>query len=73
MNPILNNLAFSVAESLIPYQVYTYLLTNCVGAVKRLFSGQFDNAGAVMSVDENLLCRFQILKPMDKKKKIFGN
>lgn len=27
------------------------------------YCGEFDNAGAVMNVDENLLCSFQILKP----------
>lgn len=28
------------------------------------YCGEFDNAGAVMSVDRNLLCSFQILKPI---------
>ena len=27
------------------------------------YCGQFDNAGAMMSVDENLMCGFKILKP----------
>ncbi|KAI1720821.1 calcineurin-like phosphoesterase domain-containing protein [Ditylenchus destructor] len=27
------------------------------------YCGEFDNAGAVMNVDKNLLCSFQILKP----------
>lgn len=31
------------------------------------YCGEFDNAGAVMSVDETLMCSFQILKPSDKK------
>jgi serine/threonine-protein phosphatase PP1 catalytic subunit len=31
------------------------------------FSGEFDNAGAMMSIDETLMCSFQILKPADKK------
>ncbi|XP_038723335.1 serine/threonine-protein phosphatase PP1 isozyme 3-like [Tripterygium wilfordii] len=35
------------------------------------YCGEFDNAGAMMSVDENLICSFQILKPADKKPK-FG-
>ena len=30
------------------------------------YCGEFDNAGAMMSVDESLLCSFQILKPADK-------
>lgn len=30
------------------------------------YCGEFDNAGALMSVDENLMCSFQILKPSDK-------
>ncbi|KAG2695241.1 hypothetical protein I3760_07G005900, partial [Carya illinoinensis] len=30
------------------------------------YCGEFDNAGAMMSVDENLTCSFQILKPADK-------
>lgn len=31
-------------------------------------TGEFDNAGAMMSVDETLMCSFQILKPADKRK-----
>lgn len=31
------------------------------------YCGEFDNAGAMMLVDESLLCSFQILKPADKK------
>jgi hypothetical protein len=31
------------------------------------FAGEFDNAGAMMSIDETLMCSFQILKPADKK------
>lgn len=30
-------------------------------------TGEFDNAAAMMSVDETLLCSFQILKPAPKK------
>ncbi|GER26255.1 serine/threonine-protein phosphatase PP1 [Striga asiatica] len=33
------------------------------------YCGEFDNAGAMMSVDENLMCSFQILKPADRKNK----
>lgn len=33
------------------------------------YCGEFDNAGAMMSVDENLMCSFQILKPAEKKSK----
>lgn len=32
------------------------------------YCGEFDNAGAMMSVDESLMCSFQILKPAEKKK-----
>jgi len=32
------------------------------------YCGEFDNAGALMSVDESLMCSFQILKPTDRKK-----
>jgi serine/threonine-protein phosphatase PP1 catalytic subunit len=32
------------------------------------YCGEFDNAGAMMSVDENLTCAFQILKPANKIK-----
>lgn len=35
-------------------------------------SGEFDNAGAMMTVDENLMCSFQILKPAEKKAPGFG-
>ncbi|KAJ6853913.1 serine/threonine-protein phosphatase PP1 [Iris pallida] len=38
------------------------------------YCGEFDNAGAMMSVDDTLTCSFQILKPTDKKGKFgFGN
>ncbi|KAI0251215.1 serine/threonine protein phosphatase PP1 [Lactifluus subvellereus] len=33
------------------------------------YCGEFDNAGAMMSVDETLLCSFQILKSAEKKPK----
>nr|XP_053637869.1 serine/threonine-protein phosphatase PP1-beta catalytic subunit isoform X2 [Cherax quadricarinatus] len=33
------------------------------------YCGEFDNAGGMMSVDETLLCSFQILKPSEKKAK----
>ena len=32
------------------------------------YCGEFDNAGAMMSVDETLMCSFQILKPADRRK-----
>jgi len=31
------------------------------------YCGEYDNAGAMMSVDETLMCSFQILKPNEKK------
>ncbi|KAK1321796.1 Serine/threonine-protein phosphatase PP1 [Acorus calamus] len=34
------------------------------------YCGEFDNAGAMMSVDESLMCSFQILKPAEKKPKM---
>lgn len=38
------------------------------------YCGEFDNAGSMMSVDETLMCSFQILKPAqpDRKKMPFG-
>jgi len=33
------------------------------------YCGEFDNAGAMMSVDETLMCSFQVLKPAEKKEK----
>mmetsp|Transcript_10809 Transcript_10809/g.39642 ORF Transcript_10809/g.39642 Transcript_10809/m.39642 type:complete len:313 (+) Transcript_10809:384-1322(+) len=32
------------------------------------YCGEFDNAGAVMKVDDSLMCSFQILKPADKSR-----
>lgn len=29
------------------------------------YCGEFDNAGAMMTVDESLMCSFQILKPAE--------
>lgn len=38
------------------------------------YCGEFDNAGAMMSVDDTLTCSFQILKSSEKKVKGgFGN
>lgn len=38
------------------------------------YCGEFDNAGAMMSVDDTLMCSFQILKPAEKKPKFsFGS
>jgi hypothetical protein len=38
------------------------------------YCGEFDNAGAVMSVDDTLMCSFQILKPAEKTKKfLYGS
>lgn len=36
------------------------------------YCGEFDNAGAMMSVDESLVCSFQILRPVDYKRPKFG-
>jgi serine/threonine-protein phosphatase PP1 catalytic subunit len=36
------------------------------------YCGEFDNSGSMMSIDENLMCSFQILKPADKKKNAVG-
>jgi len=33
------------------------------------YCGEFDNAGAMMSVDDTLMCSFQILKPAEKRQK----
>nr|XP_031840668.1 serine/threonine-protein phosphatase PP1-beta catalytic subunit-like [Nomia melanderi] len=33
------------------------------------YCGEYDNAGGMMSVDETLMCSFQILKPSEKKAK----
>ena len=34
------------------------------------YCGEFDNDGAVMSVDETLMCSFKKVKPMSDKKKL---
>lgn len=31
------------------------------------YCGEFDNAGAMMTIDQSLVCSFQILQPLDKK------
>ncbi|EDX17558.1 GD16975 [Drosophila simulans] len=33
------------------------------------YCGEFDNAGGMMTVDDTLMCSFQILKPSEKKAK----
>jgi serine/threonine-protein phosphatase PP1 catalytic subunit len=37
------------------------------------YCGEFNNSGALMSVDENLVCSFQILKPAEQKIAQMGN
>ncbi|GJN31005.1 hypothetical protein PR202_gb19359 [Eleusine coracana subsp. coracana] len=37
------------------------------------YCGEFDNAGAMMSVDETLMCSFQILKPAERKNKFMAS
>ncbi|CAA21222.1 Serine/threonine-protein phosphatase PP1-2 [Schizosaccharomyces pombe] len=34
------------------------------------YCGEFDNVGAMMSVNEDLLCSFQILKPAEKRQRV---
>jgi len=36
------------------------------------YCGQFNNAGAIMNVDETLMCSFQALKPIETKEDIFN-
>jgi serine/threonine-protein phosphatase PP1 catalytic subunit len=36
------------------------------------YCGEFDNAGAVMCVDDDLTCSFQILRPADSKNRRFS-
>lgn len=36
------------------------------------YCGEFDNAGAMMTVDETLMCSFQILRPVEHRKPKFG-
>lgn len=31
------------------------------------YGGEFDNAGALLSVDKSLVCSFEIVKPLDSK------
>ena len=35
------------------------------------YCGEFDNAGAMMSIDDALMCSFQILKPSEKKHRYY--
>ena len=37
------------------------------------YCGEFDNSGALMTIDESLMCSFQILKPSDKITNNFKN
>jgi len=32
------------------------------------YCGEFDNAGAMMTIDETLMCSFKVLKPVKGKK-----
>jgi serine/threonine-protein phosphatase PP1 catalytic subunit len=35
------------------------------------YCGEFNNAGAIMNVDETLMCSFQALKPIEKEENVF--
>jgi serine/threonine-protein phosphatase PP1 catalytic subunit len=37
------------------------------------YCGEFDNAGGMISVDENLMCSFQILKPSSRAARFGSN
>jgi len=37
------------------------------------YCGEFDNCGAMMCIDENMFCSFQVLKPMDSKGQRWGS
>ena len=37
------------------------------------YCGEFDNAGGMISVDENLMCSFQILKPSSRSTRFARN
>lgn len=37
------------------------------------YGGEFDNVGALLSVDESLVCSFEILKPLDSKASAGGS
>ena len=37
------------------------------------YCGEFDNAGGMISVDENLMCSFQILKPSARSARFARN
>lgn len=45
---------------------------NISKVIKMVLAGEFDNAGAMMSVDETLMCSFQVLRPAEKKKGFAG-
>jgi len=32
------------------------------------YCGEFDNAGAMMTIDEKLMCSFKVLKPVSRNK-----
>uniref|UniRef100_A0A6N2MQU6 Serine/threonine specific protein phosphatases domain-containing protein n=1 Tax=Salix viminalis TaxID=40686 RepID=A0A6N2MQU6_SALVM len=55
-------------------RVTEFLQKHDLDLISPNYCGEFDNAGAMMSVDENLLCSFQILRPAEKKPKFgFGS
>ncbi|KAL1522922.1 hypothetical protein AB1Y20_017887 [Prymnesium parvum] len=37
------------------------------------YCGEFDNCGAMMSIDENMICSFQVLKPIDSTGQRWGS
>jgi len=37
------------------------------------YCGEFDNAGAMMTVDDTLMCSFQILKPASAAQQRYGS
>lgn len=59
-------LLFQVVEDGYEFFAYKQLVT--VFSAPN-YCGEFDNAGAFISVDDTLLCSFRILKPAEKKRR----
>lgn len=66
--------SFTMTEHLSPYSLLpsTFILFLRTFQTAQLtcftclsYCGEFDNFGAVMSVSEDLLCSFELLKPLD--------
>ena len=60
------NVSYDIYRPAFKQEVYDKELITVFSAPN--YCGEFDNSGAMMSIDQDLLCSFKVLKPNKGKK-----